>query len=69
MKYFRNLQGQNSVRSVAITAQLNVFPRLLNKQHLVDAFSRPDYWLLNFKESKMTLKANAESNFEIVGKM
>ena len=54
--YASNLQGQNSVRSVASAAQLNVLPRLLNKHHLVDAFSRPDYWLLNFQESKMRLE-------------
>ena len=41
------------VRSVVSAALL---PRLFNKQHLVDAFSRPDYWLLNFQESKMRLE-------------
>ena len=57
------------VRSVASLEQLNVLPRLLNKQHLVDAFSRPDYWVLTFKKAKWDSKVNAESNFEIVGKM
>ena len=41
--YTRNLKGQNSARSVSSAAQLNVLLRLLNKQHLVDALSRPDY--------------------------
>ena len=54
--YARNLQGQNSAESVATATQMNVLQRLLNKQHLVDSFSRLDYWLLNFQESKLRLK-------------
>ena len=57
MKYTQVIcKVKNSVRSVASAAQLNVLPRLFNKQHLVDAFSRPDYSLLNFQESKMRLE-------------
>ena len=59
MKYKQGIckDSIRRVRSVASAAQLNVLPRLLNKQPLVDAFSRPDYWLLNFKESKIRLKS------------
>ena len=54
---FGTMLSQNSVRSDVVSAvQLNTLLRLLNKQHLIDAFSKPDYWLLNFQESRMRLK-------------
>ena len=58
MKYTQVI-CKDRIRLEALQVQhnsVNVLPRLLNKQHLVDAFSRPDNWLLNCQESKMRLK-------------
>ena len=44
------------LEALRVQHKVNVLRRLFNKQHLVDAFSRPDYWLLNFQESKMRLE-------------
>ena len=67
----RNLQGQHSAKSVASAAQLNALQRLhtkQNKQHLVDAFSRPDYWLLNFQEQTETQRLMQKTILKLLGK-